>query len=76
MGTEIFSINIYSFISLCSISGEATNSDRKAAEKCVPEFQELITSEGFIAQQVFNCDETSLRTYITAEEKSVPGLKP
>lgn len=37
--------------------GEAT----APAEKFVPEFQELITSEG---------------TYITAKEKSLPGHKP
>ncbi|XP_014392726.1 PREDICTED: tigger transposable element-derived protein 1-like isoform X2 [Myotis brandtii] len=47
------------------------------------EFQEFIEAEGFVPQQVFNCDETGLfwkkmpkRTYITQEEKSLPGQKP
>ena len=39
---------------------EAVSSDKTAAEKFVPEFQELITSETFIPQQVFDCDETGL----------------
>ncbi|XP_036212432.1 tigger transposable element-derived protein 1-like isoform X2 [Myotis myotis] len=49
----------------------------------VSEFQEFIEAEGFVPQQVFNCDETGLfwkkmpkRTYITQEEKSLPGHKP
>ncbi|KAM6435888.1 tigger transposable element-derived protein 1-like [Liasis olivaceus] len=40
-------------------------------------------AEGYVAQQVFNCDETGLfwkkmpnRTYITQEEKALPGHKP
>ena len=37
---------------------EAASYDTVAAEQFVPEFQELIASEGCIAQQVFNCDET------------------
>ncbi|XP_039623765.1 tigger transposable element-derived protein 1-like [Polypterus senegalus] len=58
-------------------------SDTAAADKFGQEFQQFITSEGFIPQQVFNCDETGLfwkkmpkRTYITQEEKSLPGHKP
>ena len=46
-------------------------------------FSELIEANGYIPQQVFNCDETGLfwkkmpnRTYITAEEKIMPGHKP
>lgn len=38
----------------------AASSDTAAAQKFVPEFQEIITSEGFIPQQVFNCGETGL----------------
>lgn len=49
----------------------------------VQEFQNFIDSEGYLPQQVFNCDETRIfwkvmpeqRTYITAEEKSLPGHK-
>ncbi|XP_051785430.1 tigger transposable element-derived protein 1-like [Erpetoichthys calabaricus] len=63
--------------------GEAASSDTAAADKFGQEFQQFITSEGFIPQQVLNCDETGLfwkkmpkRTYITQEEKSLPGHKP
>ena len=47
---------IYSVVRL----GEVLSSDTTIAEKFVPEFQEVITSEGFIPQQVFNCDEAGL----------------
>ncbi|XP_069188784.1 tigger transposable element-derived protein 1-like [Procambarus clarkii] len=63
--------------------GEAASSDKAAAEKFVPEFQEFVAEKEFLPQQVFNCDETGLfwkkmtkRTYITQEEQSLPGHKP
>ncbi|KAL4009339.1 hypothetical protein ACER0C_003191 [Sarotherodon galilaeus] len=63
--------------------GEAASSDHKAAEEFVKKFEELINQEGYIPQQVFNCDETGLfwkkmprRTYITMEEIKMPGHKP
>ncbi|GBM74592.1 Tigger transposable element-derived protein 1 [Araneus ventricosus] len=63
--------------------GEAASSDVKAAEDYLKTFSELIEANGYIPQQVFNCDETGLlwkkmpnRTYITAEEKIMPGHKP
>ncbi|GBM38515.1 Tigger transposable element-derived protein 1 [Araneus ventricosus] len=63
--------------------GEAASSDVKAAEDYLKIFSELIEANGYIPQQVFNCDETGLfwkkmpnRTYITAEEKIMPGHKP
>ncbi|XP_069940538.1 tigger transposable element-derived protein 1-like [Cherax quadricarinatus] len=63
--------------------GEAASSDHKAAEKYVQEFKEYIETEGLKPEQVFNCDETGLfwkkmpsRTYITQEEKALPGHKP
>lgn len=63
--------------------GEAASSDVKAAEDYLKTFSELIEANGYIPQQVFNCDETGLfwkkmpnRTYITAEEKIMPGYKP
>ncbi|GIY76762.1 tigger transposable element-derived protein 1 [Caerostris darwini] len=55
----------------------------EAAEDCIKTFSDLIKAQGYISQQVFNCDETGLfwkkmpnRTYITAEEKMMPGHKP
>ncbi|GFX87309.1 tigger transposable element-derived protein 1 [Trichonephila clavipes] len=43
----------------------------------------VLMHEGYRPQQIFNCDETGLfwkfmpnRTYITKDEKSVPGHKP
>ncbi|GIY13972.1 tigger transposable element-derived protein 1 [Caerostris darwini] len=62
--------------------GEAASSDMKAAEDYIKTFSDLIKAQGYISQQVFNCDETGLfwkkmpnRTYITAEEKMMPGHK-
>nr|KAF6463386.1 tigger transposable element derived 1 [Molossus molossus] len=63
--------------------GEAASSNKVAADNFVTEFQEYVEAEGFVPQQVFSCDETGLfwkkmpkRTYITQEEKSLPGHKP
>ena len=63
--------------------GEAASSDVKAADEYVKRFASLVAEEGYIPQQVFNCDETGLfwkkmprRTFITAEEKKLPGHKP
>ncbi|GIY07058.1 hypothetical protein CDAR_282281 [Caerostris darwini] len=63
--------------------GEAASSDMKAAEDYIKTFSDLIKAQGYISQQVFNCDETGLfwkkmpnRTYITTEEKMMPGHKP
>jgi len=40
--------------------GEAASSDVKAGEAFIAEFQELIDSQLYLPQQVFNCDETGL----------------
>ncbi|XP_064087280.1 tigger transposable element-derived protein 1-like [Macrobrachium nipponense] len=63
--------------------GEAASADVKGAERYIVEFAELIEEEGYIPQQVFDCDETGLfwkkmprRTYITEEETKMPGHKP
>ena len=63
--------------------GDAASSNKEAADAFVAEFASLIRSEGYLPQQIFNCDETGLfwkkmpnRTYITAEEKALPGHKP
>ncbi|XP_068087415.1 tyrosine-protein kinase Fyn isoform X1 [Hyperolius riggenbachi] len=62
---------------------ESVSSDLTVAEIFTAEFKELMVSEGYLPQQVFNCDETGLfwkkmpkRTYIAAEEKAIPGHKP
>ncbi|XP_068209148.1 tigger transposable element-derived protein 1-like [Palaemon carinicauda] len=61
----------------------AASSDKKAAEKFFKNFENVISRVGYIPQQVFNCDETGLFwkkmpccTYITAEERKLPGHKP
>ncbi|XP_068180499.1 tigger transposable element-derived protein 1-like isoform X2 [Antennarius striatus] len=63
--------------------GEASRANHKAADEFVQKFKQLVTDEGYVAQQVFNCDETGLfwkrmprHTFITAEEKKMPGHKP
>ena len=63
--------------------GEASSADQKAADEFVRKFEQLVSDEGYIPQQVFNCDETGLfwkkmprRTFITVEEKKMPGHKP
>lgn len=63
--------------------GEAASSDVAAAEEFATEFLEVMISEGYLPQQVFNCDKTGLfwkkmpkRTFITEEETSLPGHKP
>ncbi|GCC32241.1 hypothetical protein chiPu_0010702 [Chiloscyllium punctatum] len=63
--------------------GEAASSDKKATEDFVKEFNKFVEDEGYVSHQVFNCDETGpfwkkmpKRTYITQEEKALPGHKP
>ncbi|GFT45984.1 HTH CENPB-type domain-containing protein [Nephila pilipes] len=62
--------------------GEASSGDIKATENFIKVFEKLISEEGYLPQQVFNCDETGLfwkkmsrRMFITAEVKSLPGHK-
>ncbi|CAE1154389.1 unnamed protein product [Acanthosepion pharaonis] len=63
--------------------GEAASADMKAAEDYLKTFAGIIVAEGYIPHEVFSCDETGLfwkkmprRTYITVEEKRMPGHKP
>ena len=63
--------------------GEAASANQKAAEEFVQDCSAYVKANGFIPQQVFNCDETGpfwekmpRRTYITEEEKSLLGHKP
>ncbi|XP_033011520.1 tigger transposable element-derived protein 1-like [Lacerta agilis] len=58
--------------------GEAASANKLVADRFVLDFKDYVESQGFIPQQVFNCDETGLfrkkmpkRTYITKEEKSL-----
>ncbi|GFT27189.1 tigger transposable element-derived protein 1 [Nephila pilipes] len=62
--------------------GEASSGDIKAAENFIKVFEKLISEEGYLSQQVLNCDETGLFRkkmprcmFITAEEKSLFGHK-
>ncbi|GFU52473.1 tigger transposable element-derived protein 1 [Nephila pilipes] len=62
--------------------GEASRGDIKVAENFIKVFEKLISEEGYLPLQVFNCDETGLfwekmprRTFITGEEKSLLGHK-
>ncbi|KAI5614410.1 hypothetical protein C0J50_8997, partial [Silurus asotus] len=62
--------------------GEAASAD-KAAEQFVQDFAKFISEDNYVSQQIFNCVETGLfwkkmpnRTFITKEEKSMPGHKP
>lgn len=71
-------IGIHSFVR----HKKAASANKDGAEKYIGEFKKLAEYGGFSPHQIFNCDETSLlwkmpnRTYITEEEKSVPGHKP
>lgn len=63
--------------------GEAASADKRAAENYIHHFETMTQRNGFCSHQVFNCDETGLfwkkmprRTYITQEEKKMPGHKP
>ncbi|GBN95876.1 Tigger transposable element-derived protein 1 [Araneus ventricosus] len=60
----------------------SAGSDTKAAANFIGDFKKLVNSEGYLPQQVFNCDETGLfwkkmpkRTCITEEEIAFPGHK-
>ena len=63
---------------------EAASSKKKAAEKYVGEFRVFVNAGSYLPQQVLNFDVTGLffekkmpnRSYITKEEKSMPGHKP
>jgi len=64
-------------------SKEGASANKEEAEKFAREFQEWIIIHGYKPEQLFNCDETGLfweqmpnRTFITNEEKCMPGYKP
>ncbi|PNF17171.1 hypothetical protein B7P43_G09083 [Cryptotermes secundus] len=53
--------------------GEAASSDTKAAEKFIGDFKKLMDSEGYLPQQVFNCDETGEDIVFLATDINLPG---
>ncbi|XP_061746133.1 tigger transposable element-derived protein 1-like [Nerophis ophidion] len=64
-------------------NGEVASSDMEAADDYLKTFAEIIAAEGYVPQQVFNCDETRLfwkkmpkKFCATAEEQAMPGKKP
>lgn len=61
---------------------EALRVDMKAAEDYIKTFAGIIALEGYICQEVFNCDETGVfwkkmprKTYLTREQKRMLGHK-
>ncbi|XP_044308814.1 tigger transposable element-derived protein 1-like [Varanus komodoensis] len=63
--------------------GEAAGANVGEAEKFAKSFQQFVEREGFVPQQVFNCDETGLfwkrvprGACVTDEEEAVPGPRP
>ncbi|XP_067947109.1 tigger transposable element-derived protein 1-like [Watersipora subatra] len=64
-------------------AGETSSSEIQAVHEFSVLFEKIVQEEGYVPQQVFNCDETGLfwkrmprRTYITIEEKKRCGHKP
>lgn len=64
------------------VTGEAASADEEGARKFVDSLDKLIKDEGYLAEQIFNVDETGLfwkrmpaRTYIHKEAKSMSGFK-
>uniref|UniRef100_A0A8C4NEI8 HTH CENPB-type domain-containing protein n=1 Tax=Eptatretus burgeri TaxID=7764 RepID=A0A8C4NEI8_EPTBU len=64
------------------VTGEAASADEEGARKFVDSLDEIITQEGYEAEQIFNVDEMGLFlkrmptcTYIHKKAKSLPGLK-
>ncbi|XP_068204215.1 tigger transposable element-derived protein 1-like [Palaemon carinicauda] len=63
--------------------GETAGSDNRAAEEFLKTFEKVMSAEGYIPQQVFNCDENCVFwkkmprcIFITAEERKLPVHKP
>ena len=63
--------------------GEAASSDVPAAEDFATEFLEVVRTQGYLPQQVFNCNKTGLfwkrmpkRSFLSEVESKLPGHKP
>lgn len=64
------------------MSGEASSCDTEAALEYPNQLKQVLEKEEYLPQQIFNIDETGLfwkkmpeRSYISKEEKSIPGYK-
>ncbi|XP_053719550.1 tigger transposable element-derived protein 1-like [Synchiropus splendidus] len=62
---------------------QCTVQPKEPVDTFAAEFKRLVDSEGYLPQQVFNCDEMGLfwkrmprRTFLTVEEKAMRGPKP
>ncbi|XP_068200726.1 tigger transposable element-derived protein 1-like [Palaemon carinicauda] len=62
---------------------KAASSNSKAAADFIKIFASGIAEQGYISQQVFNCDETGLfwkkmprKAFITAEKSRLPAINP
>lgn len=65
-----------------SLQGEKLSADVPAADKFIPDFQQVISEGGYSHEQVFNCDESGLyykllpsKTMAAHFEKSAAGRK-
>ena len=64
------------------VTGEAASADEEGAKKFVDDLDVIIKEKGYMAEQIFNVDETGLfwkrmpkRSYIHKEAKTMPGFK-
>uniref|UniRef100_A0A5S6Q2U4 DDE-1 domain-containing protein n=1 Tax=Trichuris muris TaxID=70415 RepID=A0A5S6Q2U4_TRIMR len=62
---------------------EAASADVESASSFPAEFEAMVDEKGYLAEQVFNCDETALfwkkmptRTYIHRNARQAAGFKP
>lgn len=70
------------FLHNVAFSGEKASADHEAAQIFPAQLRELIAEKNYVADQIFNGDETGLywkrmqnRTYLTKAEKEAPGFK-
>ena len=61
-------------ITQVNICGESRSADTAAAEEFLPNFQELVETEGYCAEQIFNADETALYYKMLPEDVNMSTL--